>query len=260
MNLPIYQVDAFTGTLFEGNPAAVCPLSSWLPNDLMQTIALENNLSETAFFVKEGDRYHIRWFTPEVEIALCGHATVATAHVMAQHLGIKDQVVRFTCLSGEIAVKLEKKLYVLDFPSRQLEPSAPPKDLYESIGRIPFQLLRANEDYLLVFENEEQIKTLEPNWSELVKVKARGIIVTAQGSESDFVSRFFAPAVGINEDPVTGSAHTALVPYWAKRLGKNKLFAKQLSKRGGLLYCEHKGERTEIGGEAVTYMQGSISV
>lgn len=260
MQLPLYQVDAFTDTLFKGNPAAVCPLDSWLPDELMQGIALENNLSETAFFAKEGDHYRLRWFTPEVEIPLCGHATVATAHVMKQHLGISDSVLHFTCMSGEISVRLENGLYILDFPSRQTELAQAPSSLVKGLGKDPKAIYKAKDFYFAVYHQEDEVKSLTPDWAELAKVETHGIIVTSKGSDCDFVSRFFAPSIGINEDPVTGSAHTALTPYWAKELGMNKLVARQVSKRGGLLYCEHKGERTEIGGKAITYLQGSISV
>lgn len=256
----IYQVDAFADTLFKGNPAAVCPLDKWIPDEKMQKIANENNLAETAFFVKEAEHYHIRWFTPTVEVALCGHATVATAHVMVQHLGIKDNPISFTCQSGNITVRLEKDLYILNFPSDYLTATEAPENLIQCLKVKPLEIYKGKYDYLVVLETEQQVKAIQPNWNDLALVETRGIIVTAPGTESDFASRFFAPRAGINEDPVTGSAHTTLVPYWSKKFNKTTLLAKQVSERGGTLYCQDLGDRTEIGGKAVTYLQGTLFI
>jgi PhzF family phenazine biosynthesis protein len=256
--LPLYQVDAFTSTMFHGNPAAICPLDTWLPEATMQKIALENNLSETAFFVKEGEVYHIRWFTPTVEIALCGHATVATAHVMIEHLGIRANPIHFTCMSGPISVKKKEDVYFLDFPSQELTAAPHQDSLTQALGAIAQKTYRGTHAYFLVFEEEQQIRNFEPDWNMLLKADMPGICVTAPGKDCDFVSRFFAPAKGINEDPVTGSAHTGLIPYWSKRLKKETLLAKQISSRGGLLYCKNHGKRVEIGGNAITYLEGTI--
>jgi predicted PhzF superfamily epimerase YddE/YHI9 len=258
VKIPIYQVDAFTDKIFGGNPAAVCPLDTWLDAGLMQNIALENNLSETAFFVPKGDTYEIRWFTPKLEINLAGHPTLATAHVIFEHLGYKKDEIDFTTLkSGSLKASRKNGIIQLDFPGYDVEKVSPPGSLLKGLGSAPKEVL-LGRDYFAVYKSEKEILSLEPDFRELAKLDCLGIIVTAPGEKSDFVSRFFAPRAGINEDPVTGSAHTLLIPYWAKRLNKNKLHAYQVSERRGELFCEYLGERVIIGGRAVTFMKGEI--
>ena len=264
MLIPLYQVDAFAGALFRGNPAAVCPLERWLKDETLQAIAAENNLSETAYYVRENGRVHLRWFTPTVEVDLCGHATLAAAHVILDLR--REQTgpqLRFDSRSGELSVARENDLYVLDFPARLPVESGDGAVLFEALvealGSRPSACLRTG-DCFCVFETEEQIRALAPDMSKLAAVDCRGIIVTARGNDCDFVSRFFAPRAGIPEDPVTGSAHTALTPYWSRRLGKKKLFARQVSRRGGELWCEDRGNRVGIGGRAVKYLEGQITV
>jgi PhzF family phenazine biosynthesis protein len=252
-----YFVDAFAENLFSGNPAAVCPLEKWLPDGTMQDIAMENNLAETAFFVKTGSRYRIRWFTPAVEVDLCGHATLASSHVLFSHLGCKDATILFDSNSGELKVTREPML-TLDFPVDSLVPAEAPQSIEDALGRSPIDCYKGKTDYLLVFETQAHVEGFRPDFKLIAKATARGIIVTAQGDKVDFVSRFFAPQSGIDEDPVTGSAHTTLTPYWAKKLGKSKLSALQVSKRGGRLECELAGERVKIGGKAITYMIGDV--
>jgi PhzF family phenazine biosynthesis protein len=261
MTIPIYQADAFTDQLFGGNPAAICPLTEWLPEATMQKIATENNLAETAYFVKQGDGYGLRWFTPEFEIDLCGHATLASAHILFTELGYTDNTINFyTQKAGTLTVTRNGDKYTLDFPSRPPQPAAAPQYLIEAMGgKTPVEILRSR-DYVLVYETEQDIKDMEPNFNLLTKVDTIGVVVTAVGNEVDFVSRFFGPAVGINEDPVTGSAHCNLIPYWAAKLGKNKLHAYQISARKGELWCENKGERVLMSGKAVTYLKGEIHV
>jgi predicted PhzF superfamily epimerase YddE/YHI9 len=259
MKLDIYQVDAFTSKPFGGNPAAVVPLESWLPDETMQAIALENNLSETAFFVRGLDGYDIRWFTPTFEIDLCGHATLGSAHVLFNELGVKEDVLRFHSKSGLLTVAREGDRLVLDFPSRPAAAADAPDGLFAAIGREPKEVLRLR-DYILVYETEDEIRNMSPDFSALAKIHTHAVIVTAPGSDSDFVSRFFAPEVGINEDPVTGSSHCNLIPYWAERLGKTEMFARQLSSRGGEIYCELAGDRVKIGGNAVLFLKGEIYV
>lgn len=260
MKLKIFQVDAFTSELFHGNPAAVVPLDEWLPDETMQSIALENNLSETAFFVREGDGYGLRWFTPTFEIDLCGHATLASAHVIFNVLKLEDTKISFRShKSGELAVEKNGDVLTLDFPSRPPVLCEAPEGLIEALGKAPKEIFKSR-DYFLVFENEQEILDLAPSFSKLAEIPTHAVIVTAPGETSDFVSRFFAPDAGINEDPVTGSSHCNLIPYWAERLGKNRLFARQVSARGGELYCELVGDRVKIGGNAVLYMTGEIYV
>ncbi|QJD97642.1 PhzF family phenazine biosynthesis protein [Mucilaginibacter robiniae] len=261
MTIPMYQADAFTSQLFGGNPAAVCPLTEWLPNETMQKIAAENNLAETAFFVKTDTGYHLRWFTPELEIDLCGHATLASAHIIFTELGHHDSVIRFTTeKAGELIVTKIDGRYTLDFPSRPPFPAEMPDGLLEGIGnKVPKAILRSR-DYFLVYEDEQDIADMVPNHSLLAHIDAIGIIVTAPGREVDFVSRFFAPACGVPEDPVTGSAHCNLIPYWAEKLGKTELHAYQISARKGELWCELKGDRVLMSGHAVTYLKGEIYV
>jgi PhzF family phenazine biosynthesis protein len=259
MKLPIYQIDAFTDKIFGGNPAAVCPLPDWLPKPLMQKIAMENNLAETAFFVQKGNRFEIKWFTPTVEVDLCGHATLASAHILFQYLGYQGEELLFDSNSGELRVKRAGDLLTLNFPTAQYTEVEAPDELLEAMFIDPEEVFKGT-DYMLVLESEEEVLSVQPNFLRLAEIPTRGIIITAEGSKVDFVSRFFAPRAGIHEDPVTGSSHTLLIPYWAKRLGKNTLTAQQISARGGELYCQYLGERVEIGGKAQTYLIGEIEV
>jgi len=260
MNLTIYQIDAFTNEVFKGNPAAVCPLEEWIDESLMQRIALENNLAETAFFVKEGDVYEIRWFTPLAEIDLCGHATLASGFVIFELLKTENNLVKFhSHKSGELAVEKQGDRLILDFPARPVSPAQAPDNLTEALGKAPNAVLKAR-DYFLVYETEQEILDITPNFSKLLEIGAHGYIVTAKGDSADFVSRFFAPEVGVPEDPVTGSAHCNLIPYWAEKLGKTELFARQVSARGGELFCELRGDRVKIGGNAKLYLKGEIYV
>jgi PhzF family phenazine biosynthesis protein len=260
--MKIYQVDAFTEKVFSGNPAAVVPLESWPEDSVMQQIAGENNLSETAFFVPEkGGGYRIRWFTPVTEVDLCGHATLATAHVLYTHLDCKDSEVRFQSNSGELTVSMRDGLYWLNFPSKPPEAIPVPKLIPEALGTVPLYT-GVNTDLLVLVQNEEMVRDMRPDMLILKKMEVRGVIITAASDrdDTDFVSRFFAPGVGVPEDPVTGSAHTVLTPFWARRLGKTQLKARQVSERGGLLECISAGERVHIGGSAVTYLTGNITV
>jgi PhzF family phenazine biosynthesis protein len=259
MKLPIYQIDAFASRVFTGNPAAVCPLPAWLPDETLQSIAMENNLSETAFVVKEGADYAIRWFTPQAEVDLCGHATLASAFVVLHYLEPARDSVLFSSQSGPLPVQREGEWLVLDFPSRPAAPVTAPAGLADALGARPKEVLRAR-DLMAVFENEEEVRSLRPNFWALRELGEVGTIVTARAAGCDFVSRFFAPEVGIPEDPVTGSAHCTLVPYWAGQLGKNRLHAFQVSARGGELVCELRGERVSIGGRAAAYLVGSIEL
>ncbi len=260
MKIRMFQVDAFTDKLFGGNPAAVCILKEALSDELMQKIAAENNLAETAFVVQTGDSYRIRWCTPKVEVDLCGHATLASAHVIFNHLNYPGKTIRFSSRSGVLEVRKDKKLLVMNFPTDILQRSCLPDSLVEAISMAPVEIMKGKTDFLLVYENQRQVEMLDPDFAGLSKATARGIITTAKGDECDFVSRFFAPQVGINEDPVTGSAHTTLIPYWSARLGKKEMNAIQLSGRRGYLRCRDLGNRVEIGGNAVTYMIGEINV
>lgn len=261
MQLPIFQVDAFTDKVFGGNPAAVCPLEHWLPDDVMQRIAIENSVAETAFFIPLNDGFEIRWFTPEIEMDLCGHATLATAHVIARHLNYSLPSIKFQSKSGELMVTVENGLLTLNFPSRKPEPSDIPSIILDAIQVKPVEVLKSR-DYVLVFETEETIRSMKPNQSILnqINLDPGGVIVTAQGDEVDFVSRFFTPQASIFEDPVTGSAHCSLIPYWSKRLGKKSMLALQVSPRVGKLLCKDLGERVLISGEAVTYLEGRITI
>ncbi len=259
MKIPIYQIDTFTEQVFKGNPAAVCPLEDWLPDDVLQSIAAENNLSETAFFIPATDGYHIRWFTPTVEVELCGHATLASAHVLFELLDDESVDIIFHSMSGELSVTQKSGLLEMNFPGYQLSECTTPVELIRAFGTEPVQVFKS-DDYLAVYESEQDIRDLSPDFELLKQLDCRGIIVTAQGSTTDFVSRFFAPRYGINEDPVTGSAHCVLVPYWASVLDKTRFTAAQLSKRGGFLKCELIGDRVLIGGKAVTYLEGFITL
>jgi len=259
MKIPIFQVDAFAAQPFEGNPAAVCPLERWLPDEVMQAVAAENNLSETAFFVPTPDGFHIRWFTPASEVDLCGHATLASAHVLFRRLGYAKQEIVFESRSGRLRVKADGRRLVMDFPAQPPAPCDTPAALIEAFGRRPQQCLKA-EDYLAVFENESDVRTAEPDFAALTKLDLRGVIITAPSDRWDFVARFFAPKLAVPEDPVTGSAYTQLAPYWAGRLGTNSFRARQLSRRGGDVACELDGDRVRIAGGAVVYLQGRIEL
>ena len=259
MQLPIYQVDAFADRVFRGNPAAVCPLETWLPDATMQAIAAENNLSETAFFVREGSDYALRWFTPAVEVDLCGHATLASGYVVMRFLEPQRESVSFrTAKAGTLTVTRRADMLVMDFPTRPAVPAAAPPGLFAALGGTPREVLRAR-DHLVVYGSADEIAALAPDLAALAKVDCWAVIVTAPGDNGvDFVSRFFAPAQGILEDPVTGSAHCTLVPYWANRLGKTEFEARQLSRRGGALSCALDGDRVSIAGKAVLYLEGRI--
>lgn len=259
MSIPYYHVDAFTSHVFSGNPAGVCLLESWLPDEVLQAIAAENNLPETAFLIKKGKAYEIRWFTPTVEVDLCGHATLAAGHVVFEYVDSKADRVVFGSQSGDLSVFRKNGLLYLDFPSRKPKPCRVPHKLEAILGAKPEQVL-GSRDLLVVFDAEDTIRNLTPDLAGIAGLDWFAVIVTAPGDKSDFVSRFFAPVVGIPEDPVTGSAHCSLVPYWAGRLGKKELHAFQLSKRGGELFCEDQGDRVFIGGRAVTYQAGTLSV
>lgn len=259
MKLTLYQVDAFADRPFEGNPAAVCPLDAWLPDDLMQNIAMENNLSETAYFVKENDRYRIRWFTPVREVDLCGHATLASAYVIFNSLGHEGTEVAFESKSGVLTVKRAGDWLELDFPSQPPVSCAVPELIVKAFGETPVECLRS-DDYIVVFDHESAVLDADPDLSVVSGLDLRGVAITARSEKYDFVVRFFAPNYGIDEDPVTGSAFTQLIPYWAEKLGKHKLRAKQVSRRGGEVGCVYAGERVRIAGKAVRYMEAVVEV
>lgn len=260
MELPLYHVDAFAANVFAGNPAAVCPLHEWLPDETLQAIALENNLSETAFFVRTGERYHLRWFTPGCEVDLCGHATLASAHVIFDQLHEPQDVLRFDTRSGELTVTRKDGLLTLNFPARPPKLVTIHRALLPALGGPePVEILAAR-DYLVRYYTEEDVRNLSPNMELLKTVDRFAIIVTAPGGNCDFVSRFFAPAKGVNEDPVTGSAHCTLIPYWAKELNKTALHARQVSARTGELFCQLNGDRVEISGHAALFLKGSIYI
>ncbi|SDV05010.1 PhzF family phenazine biosynthesis protein [Pseudomonas mucidolens] len=257
MKLDIYQVDAFSDQPFGGNPAAVCPLTEWLPDQQLQAIAAENNLSETAFFVSRGDVYELRWFTPQVEVDLCGHATLATAWVLIHALAAAPDMLRFATRSGELRVSRNGDELVMDFPAKTPQPCAAPAGMLEALG-IENAEVFATDDYIVQVDDEALVAALAPDFSRLAGLPKRGIAVTAKSSRVDFISRWFGPNVGINEDPVTGSAHTSLAPFWAERLGKHRLSAEQGGTRRGQLTCEVKGDRVFISGKATLYLQGTI--
>jgi PhzF family phenazine biosynthesis protein len=260
VKLPIYQLDAFADRVFAGNPAAVCPLSAWLPDATMQAIAAENNLAETAFFVGGGGRYAIRWFTPATEAELCGHATLAAAAVVMTHLEPGLPIVRFsTRRAGALSVARDGERYVLDFPAWPAGPAAVPDGLERALGARPAQVLAGRRDYLCVLADAAAVRALAPDMAMLKRLE-KPVIATAPGEDCDFVSRFFAPGHGIDEDPVTGSAHCTLTPYWAERLGRTRMVARQLSARGGELSVELRGDRVAIGGRVVPYLEGTILV
>lgn len=260
MKLPIYQVDAFASALFSGNPAAVVPLEEWISDEQMQRIAAENNLSETAFFVKEGGSHHLRWFTPTVEVDLCGHATLAAAHVLFEELGYDETDIVFKTRSGMLSVSKEEQKLMMNFPADEMPKTKAPDVLFKALGINRTPETYKTDDWMVVLESEEDVAALNPDMRLLNEVEARGVIVTAPGDEVDFVSRFFAPQSGVDEDPVTGSAHTKSTPYWSNVLGKSELSARQISARGGDLICRMKGDRVEILGEAVTYFKGEITI
>lgn len=260
-NYTIYQIDAFTNHIFGGNPAAVCPLEEWPDDRLMQQIAAENNVSETAFFVRRGPVFDIRWFTPTVEVDLCGHATLAAAYALFHHEGYGSGTIRFDSpRSGALAVARDQDFLTLDFPADEVNPIAVSADLSSCFDREPLAVFRGKTDFMFVFEDEASIRDLVPSFKDIAGLDARGVIATAKGDRTDFVSRFFAPQAGINEDPVTGSAHTMLTPYWSKRLQKNDLDAMQLSERGGFLKCGIRHDRVAIGGQARLYLKGEIYI
>lgn len=260
MRLPIYQIDAFAGELFAGNPAAVVPLERWIDDALLQSIAAENNLSETAFFIPVGAHYELRWFTPSAEVRLCGHATLASAHVIYNELGDQSEQLHFETLSGTLSVVREGETLLMDFPARVPELCPLPDDIGESLGREPVECYMAGDDYLMVFDRESDIPAISPDFRALGRLECRGVIVTAPGESADFVSRFFAPAVGVPEDPVTGSAHCALAPYWSERLGRKRVRGFQLSRRGGEVICEVRDDRVGLAGRTVKYLEGHIFV
>lgn len=262
-NIKIYQVDAFTDRLFSGNPAAVCILDKWSADDLMQSIANENNLAETAFVVPKNENFEIRWFTPTTEVDLCGHATLAAAFVLFDILDYPHSEIRFhSPKSGLLTVSKNDGMLFLDFPTDTLRQTEENLNITieKCIGIKPTELLKGKTDYIAIIENEQQLNNISIDFSEISKLDARGLIVTAKGENVDFVSRFFAPQSGIDEDPVTGSAHTSLIPIWSEKLKKNQLTANQLSKRGGQLFCEFKNERCLIGGKAKLYLTGEINL
>ena len=257
--IPLYQIDAFASRPFAGNPAAVCPLPHWLDDALLQQIAAENNLAETAFYVPEGDDFRLRWFTPEVEVELCGHATLASAFVlMTRNGGRGRKEIVFHTRSGPLTVTREGELFTLDLPARKADFTPAPAGLFDALGRRPRHALKAKY-WLVVYDSEEEVRALKPDMEGLKRVGAP-VIVSAPGQEVDFVSRFFAPTVGVPEDPVTGSAHCTLTPYWSQRLMKKKLRARQISRRGGELICEMAGDRVKLAGRCAFYMQGKIAL
>ena len=261
MNIPLYQVDAFTAEIFSGNPAAVCLLDAWIEDRQMQSIARENSLSETAFLVRNGEGFELRWFTPKTEVALCGHATLASAFVLFTCRNWPAKEIRFqTRKSGQLIVSRHDDLLEMDFPARPPHERTPPAGITEALGVSPVAVLGSAEDILVLLESEEAVRNVNPDFRSLERVECRGAIVTARGSRSDFVSRFFAPRVGVAEDPVTGSAHCVLIPYWAGVLRKKQLHALQVSQRGGELFCVDAGERVKISGRAVLYLEGMIHI
>lgn len=261
MKLRLYQVDAFTDKLFGGNPAAVCPLSEWLNDDLLQKIAMENNLAETAFYVRQNDRYEIRWFTPKVEVDLCGHATLAAAYVLFNCEGNSADTINFhSPRSGKLAVGRSSDWLTLDFPVDVFQSVPVSDEIARCFDQRPLEAFKGKTDYMLVYEKESDITDIHPQFDAIAALEARGVIVTSRGKNVDFVSRFFAPQCGINEDPVTGSAHTTLTPYWSEKLNKTELTALQLSGRVGYLQCRFLGERVEISGQGKLYLVGEICV
>lgn len=260
MKIKIFQVDAFSNKLFSGNPAAVCMLNNWIDDDIMQKIANENNLSETAFIVPEKNHFRIRWFTPVDEIELCGHATLAAAHVIFNFYDYEsDEIIFNSSSSGILKVKKENSILTLNFPVDKVNKVLMPKDIVNGLGKEPIEAYKGNTNYMFVYKTQKNIQSLHPNFDILSRIDTKGIIVTSVGDKVDFVSRFFAPRLGVNEDPVTGSAYTMLTPYWVKKLKKNGLLSIQLSRRKGSLSCKLVNDRVYISGEAVTYLKGEIN-
>ena len=259
MRLPYFHVDAFASGVFRGNPAGVCPLAAWLPDATLQNIAAENNLSETAFVVARGADYDLRWFTPTTEVDLCGHATLAAAFVLFTERGFTGDKIWFHSRSGPLSVSREGDVLTLDFPSRPAAPCATPEALRRGLGATPAEVRKAR-DFLAVFGREAEVRALRPDFAALRTLDCLGLIATAPGVDCDFVSRFFAPGAGIDEDPATGSSHCTLIPYWAQRLGKTQLFARQVSARGGEMFCTLAGDRVQIGGHAALYSRGELEV
>jgi predicted PhzF superfamily epimerase YddE/YHI9 len=262
MSLPVFHVDAFAAKPFAGNPAAVCPLAGWLDDGLLQAVAAENNLSETAFFVPAGDQYELRWFTPRCEVKLCGHATLASAFVVLRILETGRDLVRFeTRFSGALTASRDGDLLAMDFPALPPWPSAaPPAALIEGLGKAPAAVVQIEDNYFAVYESEEEVMRIRPNFRLLEKLHPAGVAITAPGDDADFVSRYFAPSYGIPEDPVTGSAHCSLAPYWAQRTGKTSLHARQVSERGGELWCEIRGGRVILRGNAALTLRGELLI
>jgi PhzF family phenazine biosynthesis protein len=261
MKLTIYQVDAFAENVFQGNPAAVVPLEDWIEEELMQRIAMENNLSETAFFVKTDEGYHLRWFTPEYEIDLCGHATLASAYIIKNFVEPHVAEINFTTQKvGELKASAKEGIYTLDFPARMPQPGEMPPALLKCLGVSTVVEVLKSRDYFVVLPDEEAVRNVEPDYTLMKELDTIGVIVTAKGQLADVVSRCFYPGAGIPEDPVTGSAHCNIVPYWSEKLGKTKLFCKQLSPRGGDLQCELEGDRVLMSGKCVLYLQGAINI
>jgi PhzF family phenazine biosynthesis protein len=261
MKIPIYQVDAFTAKLFSGNPAAVCLLDHWLDDAVLQQIAAENNLSETAFLVHRGPAVELRWFTPRTEVALCGHATLAAAYVLFVCKSWEQVSIRFiTRSSGELIVVQKGDRLEMDFPARPAHEIPAPAGLASALGVTPIRVLSSDEDLLIILPDERIVRQVNPDFPALEKIPCRGVIISAPGQHCDFVSRFFAPRVGVNEDPVTGSAHSVLIPFWADKLRKKDLYALQVSARGGELFCGYKGERVTIAGHAVLYLEGTVTI
>jgi PhzF family phenazine biosynthesis protein len=257
MTIPYFEVAAFTNQPFGGNPAAVCFLEGWLGDEQMQAIAAENNLAETAFLVPGRGDFDLRWMTPTVEVDLCGHATLAAGHVLFRHRGHSSSPIRFQTKSGELTVDRDGERLVLDFPSLPAKPVGVTDEIRAALGAEPSALLRGR-DYIAIFASQREVADIKPDLPRVAALDAQGIVVTAPGDDCDFVSRYFAPAAGIPEDPVTGSTHCTLIPYWSQQLGKRELFARQISPRGGELFCADRGGRVSIGGEAVTYVEGEI--
>lgn len=258
MEISIFQVDAFTSKTFAGNPAAVCPLPSWLPDATLQSIAAENNLAETAFFLRNLNNIELRWFTPVCEVDLCGHATLASAHVLFHELESSDEVLRFQTKSGELAVRRDGRRLELDFPSRPPQETAVHPDLLKALGGPEPLAVLAGRDYLVRYRTAREVRALRPDMPCLMGLDRSAVMVTGPGEDCDFVSRFFAPAKGVPEDSVTGSAHCTLVPYWASQLGRPDLHARQISPRGGELFCKLAGDRVRLAGEAVLFLKGTI--
>jgi PhzF family phenazine biosynthesis protein len=259
MELDIYQVDAFAKKSFEGNPAAVCPLDNWLSDKILLKIAEENNLSETAFFVKENNTFALRWFTPEEEVDLCGHATLATAHVIFTYLNYRDQTIQFQTKSGPLIVEKTGAKYSMDFPATMPNEVVVPSVLIDALGVSPKEVL-SGFDYIVVLNDESDVRSVSPDFVKLSQLDLRGVVVTSPGKNVDFVSRCFFPKLGVNEDPVTGSAHCELAPYWGQEFGKNNMIAQQLSKRTGIVGCELVNDRVVLKGSAVGYLQGKITI